>query len=40
MELIAADLLALRARIFCGRGEYRRAVEFLNEAIGRLAVAS
>ena len=37
MELIAADLLALRARIFCGRGEYRRAVEFLNEAIGRLA---
>jgi hypothetical protein len=25
MEVIAADLLALRGRIFCARGEYRRA---------------
>ena len=30
MEVIAADLLALRGRIFCARGEYRRAVEFLD----------
>ncbi len=37
MELISADLLALRGRIFCGRGEYRRAVEFLNQAIEHLA---
>ena len=37
MDLIAADLLALRGRIFCGRGEYRRAVAFLTEAIERLA---
>ena len=37
MELISADLLALRGRIFCGRGEYRRAVEFLNEAIEHLS---
>jgi LuxR family transcriptional regulator, maltose regulon positive regulatory protein len=37
MELVAADLLALRGRIFCGRGEYRRAVTFLTEAIERVA---
>ena len=36
MELVAADLLALRGRIFCGRGEYRRAVTFLSEAIERV----
>lgn len=35
MEVIAADLLALRGRIFCARGEYRRAVEFLTQAIAR-----
>jgi DNA-binding SARP family transcriptional activator len=38
IEVIAADVLALRGRIFCGRGEYRRGVEFLNEAIERLSV--
>jgi ATP/maltotriose-dependent transcriptional regulator MalT/DNA-binding SARP family transcriptional activator len=37
MEVIALDLLALRGRIFCARGQYRRAVEFLSEAIERLA---
>jgi ATP/maltotriose-dependent transcriptional regulator MalT/DNA-binding SARP family transcriptional activator len=37
MEVIALDLLALRGRIFCARGQYRRAVEFLSEAIARLA---
>src|SRR5207253_5112759 len=37
MELVAADLLALRGRIFTGRGEYRRAVTFLSEAIERVA---
>jgi ATP/maltotriose-dependent transcriptional regulator MalT len=37
MELIAADLLALRGRIFCARGQYRRAAEFLNKALERLA---
>src|SRR5439155_23806123 len=31
------DLLALRGRIVCARGQYRRAVEFLTEAIERLA---
>jgi LuxR family maltose regulon positive regulatory protein len=36
MEVIAADLLALRGRIFCARGEYRRAVEFLTQAIERV----
>lgn len=35
IEVIAADLLALRGRIFCARGEYRRAVEFLTRAIER-----
>jgi len=37
LAIIAADLLALRGRIFCARGQYRRAVEFLSQAIGRLA---
>jgi LuxR family maltose regulon positive regulatory protein len=37
MQPVAAALLALRGRIFCGRGEYRRAVAFLSEAIERLA---
>jgi LuxR family maltose regulon positive regulatory protein len=37
MELLAADLLALRGRIFCARGQYRRAAELLNRALGRLA---
>jgi ATP/maltotriose-dependent transcriptional regulator MalT/DNA-binding SARP family transcriptional activator len=37
MEVIASDLLALRGRIFCARGQYRRAVEFLTQAIERLA---
>jgi ATP/maltotriose-dependent transcriptional regulator MalT/DNA-binding SARP family transcriptional activator len=37
MEGLALDLLALRGRIFCARGQYRRAVEFLSEAIARLA---
>jgi ATP/maltotriose-dependent transcriptional regulator MalT/DNA-binding SARP family transcriptional activator len=37
MEVIALDLLVLRGRIFCARGQYRRAVEFLKEAIARLA---
>jgi ATP/maltotriose-dependent transcriptional regulator MalT/DNA-binding SARP family transcriptional activator len=36
MDLIAGDLLALRGRIFCARGQYRRAVEFVQEAIARL----
>ncbi|HEY2955289.1 MAG TPA: tetratricopeptide repeat protein [Candidatus Eisenbacteria bacterium] len=36
MEVIAADLLALRGRIFCARGEYRRAVEFIAQAIERV----
>jgi LuxR family maltose regulon positive regulatory protein len=35
IEIMAADLLALRARIFCARGEYRRAVEFMTQAIAR-----
>jgi len=37
MEVIAADLLALRGRIFCARGEYRRGAEFLGQAIERSA---
>jgi DNA-binding SARP family transcriptional activator len=36
MEVIAGDLLALRGRIFCARGQYRRGVEFLNQAIAHL----
>ncbi|HET9328462.1 MAG TPA: BTAD domain-containing putative transcriptional regulator [Candidatus Eisenbacteria bacterium] len=35
MEVIAADLLVLRGRIFCARGEYRRGAEFLRQAIER-----
>ena len=35
IEIMSADLLALRARIFCARGEYRRAVEFMSQAIAR-----
>lgn len=33
MELIAADLLALRGRIFSARGQYRRAVGFFQRAV-------
>ncbi|MBI1797839.1 MAG: tetratricopeptide repeat protein [Candidatus Eisenbacteria bacterium] len=36
VEVIALNLLALRGRIFCARGQYRRAVEFLTQAIDRL----
>jgi len=36
MEVIAADLLALRGRIFCARGEYRRGVDFITQAIERM----
>ena len=36
MDVIAGDLLALRGRIFCIRGQYRRAVGFLEEALARL----
>ncbi len=36
MEVIAGDLLALRGRIFCARGQYRRGAEFLGQAIDRL----
>jgi DNA-binding SARP family transcriptional activator len=36
MEVIAADLLALRGRTFCARGEYRRAAEFISRAIERV----
>jgi len=38
MELVAGDLLALRGRIFCARGQYRRAVAFLEEALEQPAV--
>ncbi len=37
MEVLAADLLALRGRVFCARGQYRRAVEFFTQAIARLS---
>ncbi len=37
MEVLTADLLALRARIFCARGQYLRAVQFLTRAIEHLA---
>jgi LuxR family maltose regulon positive regulatory protein len=37
MEVIALDLLVLRGRLFCARGQYRRAVGFMTEAIERLA---
>ena len=36
MAVIAADLLALRGRIFCARGQFRRAVEFMTQAVERL----
>lgn len=36
MELLSADLLGLRGRIFCARGQYRRAVSFLSQALERL----
>ncbi len=36
IQVIAADLLATRGRIFCARGEYRRAVEFMEQAIARV----
>ena len=36
MDMIAGDLLALRGRIFCARGQYRRAVGFLEEALAQL----
>lgn len=36
MEVVAADLLVLRGRIFLARGEYRRAVAFVGEALERL----
>jgi DNA-binding SARP family transcriptional activator/Tfp pilus assembly protein PilF len=35
MEVITSDLLAARGRIFCARGQYLRAVEFLSEAVER-----
>jgi len=35
MEVVSAELLALRGRIFADRGEHRRAVAFLNEAMVR-----
>ena len=37
MDIVAADLLALRGRIFCARGQYRRAVEFMTRALDHLA---
>ncbi|MBI5710503.1 MAG: hypothetical protein HZC42_09400 [Candidatus Eisenbacteria bacterium] len=36
MEVLAADLLLLRARVFLARGEYRRAVEFVTQVVERL----
>ena len=36
MEVLAGDLLALRGRIFCARGQYRRGAEFLSQAVERL----
>lgn len=35
MEVITADLLAARGRIFAARGQFLRAVEFLNQAVER-----
>jgi LuxR family maltose regulon positive regulatory protein len=37
MELLSADLLGLKGRIFCARGQYRRAVSFLSQAVERLS---
>ena len=33
MDLISGDLLAARGRIFCMRGQYLRAIEFLTRAV-------
>jgi LuxR family maltose regulon positive regulatory protein len=38
MEVITSDLLAARGRIFCARGQYLRAVEFLGQAVERESV--
>ena len=37
MDVITADLLGLRGRIFCARGQYRRAVSFLTQAVDSLS---
>jgi ATP/maltotriose-dependent transcriptional regulator MalT/DNA-binding SARP family transcriptional activator len=37
MEVLTADLLAVRGRIFCSRGQYRRAVEFMTRALESLS---
>jgi LuxR family maltose regulon positive regulatory protein len=37
MEVLTADLFAVRGRIFCARGQYRRAVEFMSRALDHLA---
>jgi len=37
MDVLTADLLGLRGRIFCARGQYRRAVSFLTQAVQSLA---
>lgn len=37
MDVITADLLALRARIFLARGQYRRAAALLSRAIDHVA---
>ncbi|MGH7724169.1 MAG: tetratricopeptide repeat protein [Candidatus Eiseniibacteriota bacterium] len=37
MDIATADLLALRGRIFCARGQYRRASEFFARAIEHLS---
>jgi LuxR family maltose regulon positive regulatory protein len=33
IDFLTPDLLALRGRIFCARGQYRRAVEFMTKAL-------
>ena len=35
MEVITSDLLAVRGRVFCARGQYLRGVEFLARAVER-----
>ncbi len=35
MEVITSDLLAARGRIFCARGQFLRALEFLSQAVER-----
>jgi LuxR family maltose regulon positive regulatory protein len=37
MDVLTADLLALRGRIFCARGQYLRAVGFMTRALEHLA---